>query len=722
MAAVLLGFADQSAHAAATEAKLVLASEAARPGDTVMAGVHLRMQPTWHIYWRNPGGAGMPTKIAWQLPPGITAGEIQWPIPQKLPAEELTTYVYDHEVTLLVPLKIAADAKPGPLDLKAKISWLECATQCIPGSGDVQAVLTIGNETKPSSDAPLIETWQKKLPSAKPDLAARAFWDGPAKGDTRNLIFEWPAASAVKEADFYPYGSDKFDVQWQSQFKLTDSLIRLQKTVKKYEGDWPTKIAGLLIQKSDGATSAYDVNLPVNEPAVAQPVTATSPALPRPAANADSPSPLPSSLLEMLFYAFLGGMILNVMPCVLPVIALKILGFVNQAKEDPTEVRKLGLVYTSGVLVSFLALAALVIIVKSLGHAASWGMQFQNPQFLIVMTVLVTLVALNLFGIFEINLNGRIMGGAGNLASREGYGGAFLNGVLATILATPCTAPFLGVALGFAFTQPSYIIVLIFLTVGLGLAAPYVILSWEPAWLKFLPKPGAWMEKFKIAMGFPMLATAIWMFTLVTANFGDNGDLSLGLFLVLVGFAAWVWGQFVQRGRTRRGLAMAFSLGILVVAYSIFLERQLDWRHPMPVSRGSLRTSLEGIDWQPWSPEALATARQTGRPILVDFTAKWCAVCQVNLRTSLEVPSVRAKLKQINAIAFEENSFTKDPTVVAELTRYQRAGVPLILVYSGNPALPPQVLPDGYLTPGIVLNALGKAEQQTVAHLSASNR
>jgi thiol:disulfide interchange protein DsbD len=362
------------------------------------------------------------------------------------------------------------------------------------------------------------------------------------------------------------------------------------------------------------------------------------------------------------------------------------------------------------VLASFLALAALVIGVKAAGHQAGWGMQFGNPRFIVVMTVLITLVALNLFGVFEINLGGKVMGAAGTLSAKEGTAGAFFNGVLATVLATPCSAPFLGVALGFAFSQSYAIIIAVFLTVGLGLAAPYVILSWNPALLRLLPKPGAWMEKFKIAMGFPMLATAVWLFDLTTVHYGRR-VLWLALFLVMVALAAWIYGEFVQRGRTRKGLALAMVLLILFGGYAYAIEGQLRWRTPVEdtSSVASLKDGPDGIDWLAWSPEAIAAARTAGHPVLVDFTADWCQICQVNRKTSIEITRVQEKLKQINAVALVAD-YTKLPeSMTLELKRFGRAAVPLVLVYPANPALPPEILPDGYLTPGIVLEALDKA-------------
>ena len=414
------------------------------------------------------------------------------------------------------------------------------------------------------------------------------------------------------------------------------------------------------------------------------------------------------SLWQMLLYAFIGGLILNLMPCVLPVIALKILGFVNEAGSSPRRTRALGGIYAVGVLFSFLVLAAVVIGVKAAGHQAGWGMQFGSPVFIVCLTTLVTLVALNLFGIFEVTLGGRALDTAGNLASKHGASGAFFNGVLATALATPCTAPFLGAALGFAFAQSAGIIISIFLFVGLGLSAPYVLLSWNPAWLKFLPKPGAWMEKFKIAMGFPMLATVVWLFNIAASSYGKN-VLWLGVFLVIVAFAAWIFGEFFQRGRKHKAAAAIVTLILLIGGYAFALEKELDWRTAVPEdTTGSLKESADGIDWQRWSPEAVAQARADGKPVLVDFTADWCLTCQVNKGTSIEIPSVRAKLKEINAVAFT-GDYTRTPdNITAELKRYNRAGVPLVLVYPKNSNAQAIVLPE-VLTPGIVLNALDRA-------------
>ncbi len=699
-AAVVLGLTSLHALAAHTQVELLLPVETARPGSTVLAGVHLTMDADWHTYWKNSGASGIPTTIVWDLPAGLTAGEIQWPVPEKLPPDELTTYVYENEVVLLVPLTLEADLKPGPLVLKASVAWLECKEKCLPGSADISATINIGPETKPSANAALIRSWQEKLPGSADGLAPRAEWGPGVTNDARALILEWNSTNTAGTADFFPEASESFEVQAGAQALPAEAgKIRLRKLVKKFQGDWPKQISGVLIEKSGTATAGYEVALPIVESAAAAPAVNAAPV---------------QALWKMLIYAFLGGLILNVMPCVLPVIALKILGFVSESKSEPRHIRKLGLLYALGVLASFLALAALVIGVKAAGHQAGWGMQFSNPQFIIGLTTVVTLVALNLFGVFEVNLSGRVMGQAGTLASRQGSAGAFFNGVLATVLATPCTAPILGTALGFAFAQPAPTVVLIFVTVGAGLAAPYVVLSWHPGWLKFLPKPGAWMEKFKIAMGFPMLATALWLFSLTTIYYGER-SWWLAVFLVFISAAAWIFGVFVQRGTSRRGLALAVMLAVLATGYAWVLDGQLRWRAPIQDSGadGPLPHAPEGYAWQPWSAEAVAKARADGRPVVVDFTAKWCLTCNISVAPAFATKPVIEKLKQLQAVALLADYTRYPEKITEELARFDRTGVPLVLIYPAAASKPPIVVSEPLPYPApyapALLDALNRA-------------
>lgn len=693
-----------------TRAELLLPEEISMAGDTIKAGIRLQMDPDWHTYWRNPGDAGMATKIAWQLPPGVTAGDIEWPVPEKLLVGDLTTYIYKEEVVLLVPLKLAASLKPGRLDLKARVSWLECKELCLPGEQEVGAVLEIGSETKASAHEELIQEWDGQVP--QPTDMIRAYWEQATTNTTRVLIVEWVSQRQPPEADFFPFPADDYEVSGHTEFlAMGGGTNQLRIAISRLAQSWPGKVRGLVLANFSGFLVANEVTSTVAplEPPTTQPLLPSPPgpvaALPAPAGPA--PATL-ASLWQMLLFAFIGGLILNVMPCVLPVIALKILGFVQQSKEEPQRVRKLGLIYTAGVLVSFLALAALVIGVQAAGHQAGWGMQFRSPAFIVALTALVTLVALNLFGVFEFTLGGSAMDAAGRLASKHGNAGAFFNGVLATVLATPCTAPLLAPALGFAFAQTAPVIVLFFLTIGMGLALPYMVLSWQPGWLNFLPRPGAWMNWFKVAMGLPMLATAVWLYDVTSAFYGRRTPWLL-VFLVILTVAAWVFGRFVQRGRRWKGIARLAALLLLLGGHIYALEYKLRWRTALAdTGNVPLKEGAEGIDWQKWSPQAVADAQAAGRLVLVDFTAKWCVTCQANKTIALEIPSIRGKLKAVNAVALL-GDYTRFPDdITAELAKFGRAGVPLVLVYPAHTGQPPQILP-ALLTPGIVLEALDKA-------------
>ena len=674
-----------------TQIRLLLSAESARPGDVIWAGLEMDMPRPWHTYWRNGGDAGQATEIKWTLPEGVTTGEINWPVPDKeidtIGDTSLVTYIYTNEVVLPVPIRLANSLRAGPLTLTASAKWMECSDICVIAGNDATATLTIGDAAKASPDATIIANWRDKLPRMDALSTAAAFWESnPPQDNARGLIIEWKTNAAP--ADFYPYAHTNFEVGG-----MTDTLpgpagtVRLHKIVKKSEGDWPKQVDGILV---GGAGSAgrfgLEEHLSIQAPAAATPPRAGAPLA-------------TGFLITELLLAFVGGLILNVMPCVLPVIALKVLGFVNQSKEEPRRVRQLGAVYGLGVLASFLVLAGLAIGAQRVGGVANWGDVFRNPQFQIIITILMTLIALNLFGVFEITLSGKALGAASELSAKPGFPGAFFNGVLATLLATPCTAPFLGGALAFAFTQSPLVTVLVFLAAGLGLAFPFVVLCWNPRLLKLLPKPGAWMEKFKNAMGFPMLATAVWLMWVSSSR--EDDTLWLGLFLVVLALAAWIWGQFVQRGARRRALAAVICLLLLGADYGIILEGQLQWRSPP-------QTKMAGIDWKVWSAEAVEQAHRAGHPVLVDFTARSCLTCKLNLASSLEIDRTRARLKQIGAVAFKADYTQEDPAIARELRRFNTSGVPLVLVYSKDPGKEPQVLPT-FLTPTIVLNALDQA-------------
>ncbi|RTZ68835.1 MAG: hypothetical protein DSZ35_03795, partial [Verrucomicrobia bacterium] len=374
----------------ATTVQLLLSHNEAKPGSTVTAGLELTMDDGWHTYWINPGAAGTATDVEWTLPKGVTAGPIQWPTPDKFTALGLIGYGYHDKTILFVPLAIAADVALGQATISGKVSWLECKELCIPRDQQVSAKLVIAGTAKVSADAAELDATKKKLPKADARLAVKAWWDGAAKDDERTLLIEFDAGQSGTDADFFALLFESFEVSPESEVTASGAAkVRIKKTVMKFEGAWPSELAGLAVRnlKDHGKTEAYRVKFPILASASGAAATTTTQAPP--------PATADKSLWRMLLYAFIGGLILNVMPCVLPVISLKILGFVNQSKESPARVRLLGMLYGAGVVVSFLVLAGVVIGVKSAGELASWGMQMSNPQFVVLLTVLIMLVALN---------------------------------------------------------------------------------------------------------------------------------------------------------------------------------------------------------------------------------------------------------------------------------------------------------------------------------------
>lgn len=703
MATGLLTLSAWAAPKAHTTADLVLPVEVARPGDTVWVGVRLRMEPHWHTYWQNSGDSGGPTEIAWSLPSGISAGDIHWPAPERLDVAGLTTFILQDEATLLVPLTLAKDLKPGPVTLSAQVSWLECSDICMPGEATVTNTLTIGDRTKPSANAAVLEAATAQLPQDGTSLQLATRWEAPATNHTRGLVFTWPASAGVSHPDFFPYPTEVGEVQLTPEIlPAADGRLGMRVAVKaSNSGQWPDAVRGVLVQTVDGRRQAYDVTLKPTDGTTAS----TSVASP----GADSPAGS-GGILKFLALAFLGGLVLNLMPCVLPILSLKILHIVQQRGAGESHAKKHSLFYLLGVVISFWMLAGLVLA----GQLASWGAQFQDPRFVILMAALMTLVGLNLFGVFEIVLPGQTINKASELSTREGSTGAFFTGALSVVLGSSCAAPFLTVAIGWAFFQPPAVVLATFTAIGIGLAFPFVALSFLPALQKFLPRPGAWMERFKQAMGFPMLATAVWLLSQTADHYGDSGPLWVGFFLLVLALAAWIFGTFVQRGRKRRVLAAIVLVVIMVLGVDGTLERGLDWRHPPAVIPGNSSSPAvngkSGINWQPWSHEAVARARAAGHPVLVDFTANWCPNCLVNKKTSLEIDSVREKIKTTGTVALIADYTRKNPDITAELRRFERSAVPLVLVYPKDADKPPQVLP-ALLTPGIVLDALTSAAQ-----------
>lgn len=691
---------NQNAKGSESTAKLLLNLQSVKKGEEIIAGVHIKLLPEWHIYWVNPGESGAPPKIQWKLPDGFQPGEPLYEKPIKHTLGGVTSYIIENETILIVPIKTSSNLPEGEYVLKAEVEWLECKEICRPASAKIQNKIILGNQNIPSSEADLINKWIKKIPTTNILIKAIGKWEKLGTGDNKyQLILDINCKYPI--SDFFPYPDNLIDIDTQTIVeKLTPDEFRIKKNATLLGTRLPSQIGGVftLSSTAPGGIDSFEVrNIPVSSI-----ISEKTPSISTHSINK-------ISFWVAMYLAFLGGIILNFMPCVLPVISLKILGFINQASMPPKKIRLMGLAFAAGVVASLLILALFVVLIQQAGKLAGWGMQFQSPTFIILITILVTLIALNLFGIFEISFSGKAMDKAAGLASQQGIAGSFFHGALVVILATPCTAPFLGAALGYAFTQPPAKIFSIFISIALGLSLPYTVISMFPSTVKILPRPGDWMTRFKIIMGFPMLATAMWLLSVAFSHYGNKTGW-IGIFLVIISLASWLYGEYYQRNR-KIFSGIILPLLLITAGYFYILEYEIDWRHSKYSKfTQSAYPSKYGINWQTWSPEAVEKARNEGKVVLVDFTAEWCLTCKANMKTSLDTESVSAKLKQIGAVAFIADYTLKDERITAELRKYNRAGVPLVLVYPGNKQSEPIILPE-VLTPSIVLEALEKATQ-----------
>ncbi|MYA77316.1 MAG: thiol:disulfide interchange protein, partial [Gemmatimonadetes bacterium] len=411
-------------------------------------------------------------------------------------------------------------------------------------------------------------------------------------------------------------------------------------------------------------------------------------------------------------FALIGGLILNLMPCVLPVLSIKVLGFIHQAGDDPAKARRHGLVFTAGVLVSFLALAAVLIALRAGGEQLGWGFQLQSPVFIVILSVIIFMFGLSLFGVFEIGTS--LVGLGGRMDSGSGLGGSFLSGVLATVVATPCTAPFMGVALGYALTQSAAQSLAIFGFLGLGMALPYLTLSSVPALLRYVPKPGAWMESFKQFMGFLMMATVVWLLWVLNLQTDPNLVALVMVLLVLVALGSWIlgrWGGIASGSRSR--IAARAAAAVIIIASMVTVLSQV----PAPAKAdrtAAASTYSAGLEWEPFSRQLVQDLRASGKSVFVDFTAAWCLSCQVNKRVALSDRRVVEQFETLGVVPVQADWTSRDPEITRALAEFGRNSVPLYVLYTGGPDSVPEILPE-LLTPGLVLDALKKVESGSAA-------
>ena len=685
--AVLLVGAESSSAAPAqhdeprVRVELVSEVHAIAAGQVFWVALHQRIAPGWHTYWINPGDSGEPPRIEWALPAGFTAGEITWPFPEKIPVGPAMTYGYSREVVLPIPITAPASLTPGTeISLRGQASWLVCEKICIPEEAAIALTLpvTTGNPPLDAHGAPMIAAARQRVPTPSPWPASFV-----ATPETVTLTLAAPGLTSERIADvsFFPAKWGAIDMAAPQRVRVDAAGIRIVVARGPLRAAAAAPIDGVLVvsERLDGETARHAFVVS------ARPTTA----------GGDGAT----SLLRAIALALAGGLVLNLMPCVLPVLSVKALGLVRHASERPAVLRAHGLAYAAGVLLSFALVAGALIALRTAGEQLGWGFQLQSPAFVTALAWLFFAVALSFSGII-------VVSGGHALAARSGYVGSFAAGALATVAATPCTAPFMGAAVGFAVTQPWPTALLVFEALGLGLALPYLLLSFVPAWSRFLPKPGRWMERLKELLAFPLYASAAWLVWVVSQQAGPYGVGAALAGIVLIGFAAWLHRSLGSAGALWRGAAtwsIAALLPLLIVGIVAL----------GPLGAGTRSSAPEavagGIDWEPFSPERLDGLRASGKPVFVNFTAAWCVTCLVNERVALRSAVVADAFAKKGVTALKADWTSRDPAISRMLGSLGRSGVPLYVLYRpGAGADAVSTLLPQILTEGAVIDALDK--------------
>ncbi len=677
--------------------ELVADVSTVKPGEPFWVGLRQTIRPKWHTYWKNPGESGLPTEITWTLPPGAKADPIVWPTPILFEIGGITNYGFKDESVLLVRIMPPVDLA-GPLKLEAAANWLVCEDVCIPEEGKFELTLPSGTAAVPAPPATrsLFEQARRSIPTESPWPARY----GVAQSGDPTLIVDAKGLKADTISNVYFFPAEWGPIATMAKQNATVDANGIRIPLKRGDAKtaMPPLLAGTLVlteKTADGTVKqAFDVSAKL-DPAF----TPSSASL----AGAIGGEEL--SLVQALLFALLGGLILNLMPCVFPVLAMKAAAFARLAGHDRAEMRRDGLAYTAGVLVSFAAMAAIVLAIRAGVGEVSWGFQFQSPIFSLLIAYLFFVVGLNLSGVFEVG--NRLAGVGQGLVARGGTTGAFFTGVLAVIVATPCTAPFMATALGFALAQPAPATVAVLLAMGLGLALPYLALSMTPALQRLMPRPGLWMDRLRQLLAFPMYASAVWMIWVLTQQTGADGVLYALGGMVLIAFAIWL----LRAGSTASaGTWLRLGLAAVAVLLAFGVMLKLEDRPATAASASGNATGGVNFDgWERFSRARMAEAVAAGKPVFVDFTAAWCITCLVNERVALETAASRKAFEQAGVVKLKGDWTNRDPEITGVLKELGRAGVPLYLYWAPR-AEKPKILPQ-VLTEALILSELSSIEQ-----------
>ena len=674
------------------KAELLADSTAVVPGKPFTVGLLLRMAPAWHTYWKFSGDAGLPTELKWKLPAGWKVGEIQWPIPLKtIDPGDIQTYGYVDEVLLMQEINPPAKVDGSSAKLSADANWLVCERICIPGSATLQLELPVSATSQPAN-TDLFARYRRLLPQNWPgaNLASEK-WE--RAGSDLRLKVTGAAMPRYPAVDFFPLPDEGTVVGHPAIESRKENEIVFRVPIESAPKNL-SSMAGLVVfsqQPNGDDRAAWQIT--------------TAPAI------SAARSTAARGIFTFLLFGFIGGIILNLMPCVLPVISLKIFGFIQQAGQSRQKILRSGIAFAMGIFAWFLALALLLIGLKGAGRDVTWGgFQFTNAYFVLALSVIVLVFALNLFGVFEISLSQSMTRGLLSTSDRKDFVGSFFQGVFATVLATPCTAPFLGTALGFAFTQSPAIILAMFVAIAAGMSAPYLLLSAQPAWLRFLPKPGPWMLHLKQFMGFLLLATLLFLLYVLGAQRGVEGAIWASCFLLVISVACWMKGAFAvpTASAARRRLVLVLMLVLVFASGIYFIGDKFQ-----STKFASADSQLRG-GWQLFTPDRLQTELEQGHTVFVDFTAAWCLTCKFNEASVLESAEVRDAFQRHGVVKLKADWTNGDPVITKLLQHFGRPGVPLYVLYPGKneePIVFPELLTKGILLEKIELTSRAVAAQ-----------
>jgi len=642
---------------------MAFAPDGVQAGKPVWLGLQIRHQPDWHTYWKNSGDSGQPTALTWTLPQGVSAGDIDWPLPSKIPVGNLANYGYGDTVLLPVPLAISSTFKPtGPaLPIKLTANWLVCKQECVPQEGTFTMLLPLQGST--ALHAAEFDDTLRARPVALSGQSAIQIDAAVLKVSVSGL----PLTLAGKTLEFFPETAEVIETAapWTQSWQGTNWVASVP--IARHRGASPQNLPFVLVGNIDGQRRGFSTTAPVNGNwptfGTAGPATAAAAVTLAPSSGA----PPDTSLVLALLGALLGGMILNLMPCVFPVLAIKVVSFSGHGNDVHAQ-RASGLAYSAGVVLSFAALGALMLLLRSAGEQLGWGFQLQSPTVVAALAALFTVIGLNLAGVFEF---GQFVGAdLAAVQSRNPMLNALLSGVLAVVIASPCTAPFMGASLGFALGLPGLQALLIFTLLGVGMALPFLALSWWPALAARLPRPGAWMLTFRHAMAFPMFATVVWLVWVLGQQSGING--AAALLALLVALALLVWSLTLS-GRTKR----------LIAIVSIAINVALLWAVGSFVVQPVAQSEHGAQDrWQRWSADSVTRLVEAGTPVFVDFTAAWCVTCQVNKQTTLADATVLADFDAKKVVLLRADWTRRDPAITAALAQLGRNGVPVYVLHA----------------------------------------